>query len=170
MGRVRRDSYFSRMAQIGNTTRFYSPQRVSHPSPRLSMTLPMFQLVKCPRCPTGSCLSQEPPLPAQLGPPLAVPPWLAVPREHQGRGPEIMGWGFSWPCPQNASHHHCRATASTVSFVALGVQLVKKQREPEPPLVLSHPADPPVQEDGGFTLHREGGAGLPYVRLGLRYG
>lgn len=113
MGRLVRLVPFFRMAQKGNMTRFYSPLLVSHSSPRLSMTLQMFQVMNCPRCPRGSCLSQF------SAHPLAGPRWpdhlLAI---HQNTKGQTRGHGlglFPGPAPKRFAPH-CRATASTVSW------------------------------------------------------
>lgn len=77
-----------------------------------------------------------------------------------------VGAFFPLVPPPNASHHTA-ALLRVRCHGALGA-LVKKQRELKPPIGLVSAGRPAVQEDGGFTLHREGGAALPYVRLGLR--
>lgn len=115
------------------------------------MTLPMFQLVKCPRCPTGSCLSQEPPPPAELGPLIGRVPLLAVPRNTREEARD-HGLGLFLVLPPNASHH----TAALLRVRCNGGigALVKKQREPEPPLVLSYPADPPCKMEVSRCIAR----------------
>lgn len=150
-----------RVAQIGKTTGFYSPQLVSHPSPRLFMALPMFQLVNCTRCPTGSCLSQSHPLPARLGPHWPCP-YAGRPSEDQGL--EVMGWGFSWSCPQMLHTTTLPRYCECGVMVALAYcVLVKKQRELKPPI--GHVSPRPTRRARRWRFHvASGGRRGPAIR------
>lgn len=120
MGRIRRPSYFSRMAQIGNTTRCYSPQLVSHLKPTFAHDMSNVPTCEVPTLP-NKIMSQSRATTARPTWPLIGhgPPLLAVPRNTK-EGLEIMGWGFSWSCPQSL-HTTLPRYCEYGVMVALGV-------------------------------------------------